>query len=172
MLKQFFKFFVFSLFFLISLYSQQLSTAQSNFLKMQGIWIDKNAKVTIEGKTYMGEYSFNCSAVNMKTGILAHEKFVNDKLGNMNGENLLGWDPNLKLVHLYSTDNTGTCHDHIGYWINDDHLFVQYQGIVEGKIYLEQINMFFDKKNEFKINLVRMLNGEIYQKAEGTFIKQ
>ncbi|MEO8398969.1 MAG: hypothetical protein ABI550_04040 [Ignavibacteriaceae bacterium] len=164
---------VFILTFCISnLFAQTPPPEQSNLQQFAGKWVDKNAKVIIDGKTYRGEYSFESIPVNMNTGILAHERFTNSELGNLAGENLFGFDPNLGLVHLYSTDNTGTCHDHYGYWINDKHLFVQYQGIVEDKMYVEQIDVMFESPNKMVLNLNAMLNGKIYEKAEGTFLKQ
>lgn len=93
-------------------------------------------------------------------------------MGTISGINICGYDPNLKQIHLYSLDNTGTSHDHAGYWINNKHLFVEYQGVQDGKIYLEQINMIFNSPNEWTINLVGVQNGKVTQKVSGTFKKQ
>lgn len=159
------------LFLSISIFSQALPEAQKNLMQFVGKWVDRNPKVMMEGKTYQGEYSFDCTSVNSGTGILAHEKFINDEAG-FSGENLFGYDPNLQQVHLYSVDNTGTAHDHYGYWVNDKHLFVQYQGTAGGKMYVEQINMIFKDANTMVVKLKGMLNGEIFGEFEGTFIKQ
>ena len=155
----------------VSAFAQGIPEAQKNLMQFVGKWTCKNPTLNIAGKNYDGEYSFDCEAVNMNTGIIAHEKFSNETL-NLIGENLIGYDPNLQQVHLYSIDNLGTAHDHYGYWIDDRHLFVQYQGVVEGKMYVEQINMIFKDPNTFALNLTGMLNGEIFEKAEGTFMKQ
>jgi hypothetical protein len=156
----------------ITVFAQDPPAAQKNIMQFVGFWKLDNANFMMGDKTLTGAYTFDCSAVCDNTGILAHEKFVTKEAGTMMGENLLGYDPNTGLVHLYSIDNTGTAHDHYGYWINDKHLFVQYQGILDGKMYVEQINMMFDSPNKMNIKLVGMLNGEIFEKTEGTFLKQ
>lgn len=150
--------------------AQEQPQAQKNLMQFVGKWTSNDAKLTMGSKTYTGPYTFDCSAVNENTGILAHEKFVSAEMGTMLGENLLGYDPNLQQIHLYSIDNMGTTHDHVGYWIDNTHLFVQYQGVVEGKIYLEQIDMVF-QGNKLTLELKAMLNGETFEQAKGTFVK-
>jgi hypothetical protein len=154
-----------------SVFAQDQPQSQKNMIKFVGQWKSTDIQLTIGDQTYGGEYTFDCSAVNMNTGILAHEKFVNSELGTMQAENLLGFDPNLQQVHLYTIDNFGTAHDHCGYWIDDNHLFVQYQGVLESKMYLEQIDILFKDANTMSLKLTAMLNGEVFQQAKGTFVK-
>jgi hypothetical protein len=156
----------------VSALAQAPPPAQQNLIQFAGNWKLDNAKLMIGDKTLTGIYTFSCFRVCENTGILAHEKFITKDSGTMSGENLIGYDLNTGLVHLYSIDNNGTTHDHYGYWINKNHLFVQYQGVVEGKMYVEQINMTFRNPDKLDLKLVGMLNGEIYSSAEGTFIKQ
>ena len=155
----------------ISVVAQDMPAAQKNLMQFVGKWKSTDIKMTMGGKTYGGEFTFDCEAVNMNTGILAHEHFFNDELGHMMGTDLVGYDPNLQQIHIYTIDNLGTNHDHVGYWIDDHHLFVQYQGVLEGKVYLEQIDMVFTDAKTFKLKLNAMLNGEQYQHAEGTYKK-
>ncbi|MFZ0452736.1 MAG: hypothetical protein WCE54_18085 [Ignavibacteriaceae bacterium] len=153
-------------------FPQDKPQAQKNFMQFAGFWKLENAKFTAGGETMTGTYTFDCSAVNDNTGILAHEKFETKNTGTMLGENLMGYDPNTGLVHLYSTDNMGTAHDHYGSWINPEHLFLQYQGVKDGKIYLEQIDMKFISPDKMELNLTGMLNGKPYSKFSGTFTKK
>lgn len=154
-----------------SIFAQEQPQAQKNLMQFVGKWNSTDIKITIGDETYGGEYSFDCSAVNMNTGILAHEKFVSQELGTMLAENLLGYDPNLQQIHLYTIDNMGTAHDHYGYWIDDHHLFLQYQGVVDGKMYVEQIDIVFQNEDTLVMKLVAMLNGEAFQHATGSFVK-
>jgi hypothetical protein len=156
----------------IASFGQDPPAAQKNLLQFVGLWKLDDAKFMMGDKTLTGVYTFDCSAVCENTGILAHEKFVTKDAGIMMGENLIGYDPNTGLVHLYSIDNSGTTHDHYGYWINNKHLFVQYQGIMDGKMYVEQINLMFDGSNKLNVKLIGMLNGEPFEKGEGTYLKQ
>jgi hypothetical protein len=155
----------------ISVFAQEMPEAQKNLLQFVGNWKLDNAKFTAGDETLTGVYTFDCSAVNDNTGILAHEKFDTKEMGTMMGENLLGYDPNTGLVHLYSIDNMGTAHDHYGYWVDSNHLYVEYQGVMDAKIYVEQIDMKFSSSGKMEINLKSMLNGESYSKFSGTFTK-
>ena len=158
--------------FSVSVFAQKVPQAQKNLAQFAGKWSSADIQLTLGDKTYGGEYTFDCVAVNDNTGILAHEKFVSPELGTMLGENLLGIDPNLQQVHLYSIDNMGTAHDHCGYWIDDHHLFVQYQGTVEGKMYVEQIDIVFQSAGKMSLKLTAMLNGESFELVKGSFVKK
>ena len=157
--------------FSLPAFSQDMPQAQKNIMKFQGKWSSNDIKINMGGQTYSGDYTFDCVPVNGNTGIQAHEKFVNKDLGTMLAENLLGYDPNLGQVHLYTIDNMGTTHDHYGYWIDDNHLFLQYQGVVDGKMYVEQLDMVFQGPNKLVFKLNAMLNGETFEQAKGTFVK-
>jgi hypothetical protein len=133
--------------------AQEMPEAQKNLLQFVGSWKLDDAKFIMGGETATGVYTFDCSAVNENTGILAHEMFASKEMGTMKGENLFGYDPNTGQIHLYSIDNTGTAHDHYGFWIDKNHLFVQYQGVVEGKMYVEQIDMKFPSQDKMEIVL-------------------
>jgi hypothetical protein len=152
-------------------FSQDMTRAQKNLMQFTGKWKLENAEFTAGGKTMTGTYTFDCIPVNDNTGILAHEKFETKNSGTMLGENLIGYDPNTGLIHLYSTDNMGTAHDHYGYWIDPQHLFVQYQGPKDGKMYLEQIEMKFISPGKMELNLKGILNGKPYSNFSGTFTK-
>ncbi|MGW8316454.1 MAG: hypothetical protein ACWGNV_12695 [Bacteroidales bacterium] len=154
-----------------TVFAQDQPQAQKNLMQFVGKWKSTDIQMVIGGETYGGVYTFDCSAVNMNTGVLAHEKLVSEQLGTMMAENLLGYDPNLQLLHLYTIDNFGTAHDHFGEWIDSKHMFLQYQGVLEGKVYLEQLDIVFNDPNTMVLNMTAMLNGEIFQQASGTFTK-
>lgn len=152
-------------------FAQEVPEAQKNLLKFEGKWVCKNPKMMMGEDQFSGEYTFDCELVNEGTGVLAHEKFVGEDF-TMLGENLMGYDPNLKQVHLYSIDNMRTTHDHVGYWTDSNSLYVQYQGIVEGKEYLEQIWMDFPDENIMSVKLHGSHNGELVENFEAVFQKQ
>jgi hypothetical protein len=152
-------------------FTQEQPMAQKNLMQFNGKWKSSDFNLTMGDKNYGGEYSFDCAMVNMNTGIIAHEKFVNKEMGTMMAENLVGFDPNLKQIHIYTIDNMGTAHDHYGYWIDEHHLFVEYQGVVEGKMYVEQIDIVFQTADKWVLKLTAMLNGEIVEQAKGSFVK-
>lgn len=155
----------------IAVVAQEMPAGQKNLMQMEGKWVCKNAVINMGGKDYTGEFSVECVAINNNTGIRAQEKFTNEEIGTMRAQDLFGYDPNLQQVHMYTIDNMGTTHDHVGYWIDDHHLYLQYQGVLEGKMYVEQLDMLIKDANTMHFKLTAMLNGEIFQKAELTFVK-
>ena len=162
---------VLGIIFCFTAFAQEVPQAQKNLMQFRGNWKSANIKIEMDGKTYTGPYTFDIKPVNMNTGILAYEKFENKELGTIESVDIAGYDPNLKQIHIYTVDNTGTAHDHFGYWVNNSRLFVQYQGVVDGKVYLEQINMEFKSPNEWELNLTGMLDGKTNIKISGTFYK-
>ncbi len=151
--------------------AQEMPEEQKNLMQFVGSWKLENAEFTMGEETITGVYTFDCSAINDNTGIIAHEKFDSKEMGTLIGENLFGYDPYTGLLHLYSIDNMGTAHDHYGYWVDKNHLFVQYQGVQNGKMYVEQIDMKFPSPDKMEIILTGMLNGQSYSKFSGTFTK-
>lgn len=151
--------------------AQEMPEAQKNLAQFEGMWVCKNPDIRMGDQQFKGLYTLDCHLVNDNTGILAHEKFQSDDF-TMLGENLIGFDPYLKLVHLYSIDNTGTAHDHYGFWIDSKNLFVQYQGVVEGKMYVEQIWMSLPDANTLQVKLHGMHNGELVENINAVFTKE
>jgi len=155
----------------IASFAQEMPEAQKNLKQLEGKWICKNPNMMIGEDQMTGEYTFDCELVNENTGVLAHEKFVGEDF-TMVGENLMGYDPNLNQLHLYSIDNMGTTHDHVGYWTSPTSLYVQYQGVLEGKMYVEQIWMNFPDSNTMSVKLHGSHNGELIENFEAVFQKQ
>jgi hypothetical protein len=145
--------------------------AQKNLKQFLGSWTGKNVSIETGGQKIHTEYHADFKAAADGTGIMMHEWFTAEGMGQYIGENIVGYDPNTGLIHWYSIDNTGTCHDHYGYWINNKHLFVQHQGVVDGKMYVEQLDMEFISATEMHITVTGMLNGTVTEKIDGTFKK-
>lgn len=145
--------------------------AQKNLQQFVGNWTAKDASVEMDGKKSTVEYHANFTTGAAGTGLVMHEMFASDVFGEYVGENVVGYDPNTSTVHWYSIDNTGTCHDHYGFWSNPKHLFVQYNGVVDGKMYVEQLDMEFVSATRLHVKVTGMTNGVTNIRIEGTFNK-
>ena len=152
--------------------AQEIPQAQKNLQRFAGNWVCKNISLTIGDKTYGGEYFFNCKSALDGKGIYAEESFDNAELGKMIGLNIASYDPNLQNIHWYTIDNMGTCHDHTGYWTDKDHFYVQYQGIVEGTVFVEKIYFTFISDNKLDFKLIGENNGVVTEKSSGEFVKK
>lgn len=155
-----------------ALHAQQtVADAQQYLQKFVGNWVAKNASVEMDGNKSSVEYHADFKAAAGGTGLTMHEWFSAEGLGNYIGENIVGYDPNTATIHWYSTDNTGTCHDHYGFWSNPNHLFVQYNGVVDKKMYVEQLDMEFVSPTRMHVKVTGMTNGTTNLRIEGTFEK-
>lgn len=146
--------------------------AVQRMMRFTGHWETNEAKVTMGGQHFTMPYSADFKPVNNGTGMMMQEAATIPGVGELKGMNLFGWDPNLELVHIYSIDNLGTCHDHIGYWISENELFVEYQGVQEGKIYVEQLLITLVDGNHLKLHQTSELNGVMNELIDGTFVRK
>lgn len=150
----------------------QQPEAVQRMLRFVGRWETNEAKVTMGDQHFTMPYSADFKPVNDGTGLMMQEAATMPGVGELKGMNLFGWDPNLEQVHIYSIDNIGTCHDHIGYWTSDNELFVEYQGVQEGKIYVEQLRITLVDSNHLKLHLTAELNGVMNELIDGTFVRK
>jgi hypothetical protein len=152
--------------------AQELPAAQKDLQRFVGNWVCKNISMTIGDKTYGGEYSFNCKSAIDGKGIYAEESYENVDLGKMHGLDMAGYDPNLKNIQWYTIDNQGTCHDHIGYWTDKDHFYMQYQGIANGTAFVEKLYFNFLSDNKMEFKMIGENNGVVSEKSSGEFVKK
>lgn len=152
--------------------AQELPQAQKYLQRFTGNWVCKNISMTIGDKTYGGEFSFNCKSAIDGKGIYAEESYNNADLGNMHGLDMAGYDPNQQNIHWYTIDNQGTCHDHIGYWSDKDHFYMQYQGLAEGTVFTEKLYFSFINDSKLEFRQVNENNGVVTVKSSGEFVKK
>jgi hypothetical protein len=158
----------------VSLYSQaqdkkpEIPVSVKNLMKFMGKW-EADASLTMEGKTYKVAYWVNCRKTADGYGLYADEGFSNMELGTLKGANLAGFDPYDSKIHWFSVDNMGTTHEHTGEWMTPDHLFIEHDGIREGKKYVEKIDFTFNGNDELNLKLVATLDGTEVERGEGLF---
>jgi hypothetical protein len=142
-----------------------------NLMKFIGKW-QADATLTMEGKTYKVNYWVNCTKTADGYGLMADEGFTHPELGTLSGANLVGYDPFDSKIKWFSVDNMGTAHEHVGSWETPDHLYIENNGMHDGKKYIEKIHFIFKGKNEMDFKLISTLDGIETEKAEGIFRKK
>lgn len=141
-----------------------------NLMKFLGRW-ESDVSMTAEGKTYKVHYWVDCKKTADGNGLFADEGFSNNELGTLYGADLVGFDPYTSKIRWFSVDNMGTAHEHIGDWQTPDHLFIEHDGIRDGKKYVEKIDFEFKGDDQLNFKLVGTLDGIESEKGEGTFHK-
>lgn len=92
-------------------------------------------------------------------GIQVHETSDMGEAGTYRCENILGFDPGGGKLHIYSVSNMGDCHDHVGGWKDDSTLAFRYEGITEGKPFVEDITMTLEGPNQYSMRGIRTVAG-------------
>ena len=139
-----------------------------NLMKFLGRW-DADATFIIEGKTYKVVHSLNGKKTADGNGLSIDESFTHPELGSLKGANLVGFNPYDSKIHWFSVDNMGTTHEHIGEWLTPDHLYIEHNGIRDGKNFVEKIDLTFKGKDQMDLKLVATLDGKEIERAEGIY---
>ncbi|MGE0134013.1 MAG: hypothetical protein AB7L91_05280 [Dehalococcoidia bacterium] len=94
-------------------------------------------------------------------GVRSHLEGQIEGLGAMLEDDLLGFDQETGLVHLYSLTNTGNVHDHTGPWREDGDIDLAYDGTQQGQPYHEEIELRCDGDRRFTVRAVERVGGEV-----------
>jgi hypothetical protein len=108
------------------------------------------------------DFQFDCKAVEAAWAVTcsAVEKGAD---GTTTEADVLGYDPNDKLVHFFTVDNAGETHDHKGRWTSADTLALEHTGTLEGKPLAEKLTIVF-RGRELTAEFVGTAGGaEIYR---------
>jgi hypothetical protein len=142
-----------------------------NLMKFVGRW-EADATLSSEGKTVQVNYWVDCKSTADGNGIFADEGFTSPEMGTLSGADLAGFDPFDGKVKWFSVDNMGTAHEHKGEWLTPDHLVIQFDGLRDGKKYVEKIDFTFKGNDALDFKLVGTLDGLEVEKGSGLFHKK
>jgi hypothetical protein len=101
-------------------------------------------------------------------GIYVDENMDLGEMGIYKGHNILGYDLGESKLHLYTISNMEDVHDHKGDWNDGNTISLEYNGIKDGKPFVEKLTLHFDNDNEYTIKDVETLGGQPY--AQGNII--
>ena len=88
-------------------------------------------------------------------------------MGPYEGDNLFGYDRGRGQIHLFSVTNEPNTHDHKGRWTGPHTLELRYDGMLDGKKYVEVIPMTVVGANEYRFRSTVTLGGKLMQTFEG-----
>lgn len=127
--------------------------------------------MTIEGNPIKLTGKLRCEKAAGGWGL--KDKFTMDieGMGTYDEDDLIGFDPGEGKVHLFSLTNTGATHDHKGDWTDKDTLYLEYNGLQDGKPYREEITIRFAGPNRFSIHEVDKVDGQITMTMDVTLRK-
>jgi hypothetical protein len=149
----------------------QAPTALTKIMNLEGKW-EGPATLVLNGTTYNFTYKFEFKKTANGSGLYMDETFTHAGLGTLYGANLIGYNANDGKIHWLSVDNFGTCHDHLGVFISNNHFYMDVHETAGGQPFFEKIDIQFKGNNKIEITLEASLNGQVFETVSGTFLKQ
>jgi hypothetical protein len=156
----------------IAVSAQEKKNEIPEALKNAQVWIGKwsgTMTMTMEGKTYKPKATWTFRSIAGGYGITLEQVQKDPELGTMLSEDMMGYDPFDKKIHVYTVDNMGTCHDHICEWKSPGHFYLEHNSMRSGKPYQEKIDMEMKGKDTFETNYVGLADGKVTDTGKGTF---
>ena len=139
------------------------------FTDLTGNWESNDAILKLGEQSFKVNYFLDFTKVADGNGVAMNERCNIPGVGKLYGANLIGFDPYDGKYHWYSVDNFGTTHEHIGYFIDETHFYMEHNSQREGKNFQEKINLDWINANTVKLKLVATTDNVVEETAEGTF---
>ena len=149
-------------------HSQTIPDPLNKLFRLEGNWMALTTMV-LDGNTFTFNYyaSFVRNAEN--SGMYMEEHFSIPDLGELKGYNLIGFNARDEKIHWFSVDNFGTTHEHLGYWISDDHFIMSVTEKHDGKKFEETIEMTFLDDSHLSFHVVAKNANSVFEEITGIF---
>jgi hypothetical protein len=141
--------------------SQQAPTPAPEIQRMTALagTFEGQASFTSGGKTVQFKLRQTNRVISGGFGLAAHEEADLPGMGHYVAEDLFGWDPGKKQLHLFTVSNDPNTHDHAGRWADATHASLRYEGLREGKRYVEMIPLEVKGPDEYIFKCTSTLDG-------------
>jgi hypothetical protein len=136
-----------------------------------GAWTGEG-KVTEGGQTNPIKLRHQWEPIADTWGYQIHETVDMGAMGTYRSENFFGYDIGAEKLHLFTVSNMADCHDHAGGWKDDTHFALRYDGIAEGKPFVEEITGIIGAPNQYTFKAVRTVEGKVASVFEATMHRQ
>jgi|GEM_PF-1389176 len=106
-----------------------------------------------------GEWHFSTAAGGWGLKVSMHS--VIEGMGAYALDSLFGFDIETGTLHVYSLTNMAETHDHRAFWSDNNTLKGRYDGLKEGKQFLEDFTIWLAGRDELTIEYVETLDGQL-----------
>ncbi len=111
-----------------------------------------------DGSELRGQGTVCGQAISLGQGVLTRLQAQVDGLGAYEENVLWGYDMETRTVHAYAITSTGSVHDHVGRWISDRAVVFQWEGVLQGQVYEEQVSVTWESIDRIAIHEVDSIN--------------
>lgn len=144
--------------------------AVTNLNKLNGEW-KANVSSTMGDKTVQFDYTVRCTPVAGGRGSYWEEYGIDPVMGELRSSDLLGYNQVDKKLHCYTVDNMGTTIDQICEWKSPDHLYIEYNGMMNGKPLINKMDLILKGDDEMSFTGTSVVEGKTQWSGSGTFHK-
>lgn len=137
---------------------------------LEGTWTGQ-ATVTAQGDTLRFVLTFAVTRIANGLGYYVVGTANIPGLGAYQEASLLGYDAGKDLVHLFSVTTTGETHDHAGRFDRAGNIVFKYEGVKDGKRYVETIPMTFTSPTEFSFTSTVTVGRKVMSVFQATMRK-
>jgi hypothetical protein len=104
-------------------------------------------------------------------GLQCTEENMSKEMGSYKSVDLFGFDPGKQLIHMFTVSNMAEIHDHWGKWVDSKSLDLEYDGMKDGKAFVEKLHLFFDSPTQYHFTSESTLDGQPESTFTGTMMK-
>jgi hypothetical protein len=104
-------------------------------------------------------------------GTLTDERMEISGMPAYMGNDMMGYDTGSDMFHLFTVSNYGDTHDHKGKWVDDKHLMLRYDGLYEGKPYVEKLAITVPDSMSYSFADSTSVGGQLFSTAQVTMKK-
>lgn len=135
--------------------------------RFTGVWTVEGT-ISAEGAAMplTGTWSFTPAAAGW--GVASKLRGHIDALGAYEEDDLLGFDAETGLFHIYSLTNSGAVHDHVARWVTSDRLAFDYTGLQGGKPYRETGSVEFTDPRTMRVESEDYVDGALSSRMLAT----
>jgi Protein of unknown function (DUF1579) len=155
---------------LVSQESQSPPPEIQKLYSFEGKWTG-SYNVNMEGNKMNANATYTWSKITDGWGMFIDEKIEMPGMPVYLGHNTIGYDMGEKKYHLYTISNYAQVHDHVGNWTDDNTMYLEYNGTVEGKPFKEKIYMTANSPDECTLEVTEFTDGKATGSFKGTFKK-
>lgn len=137
----------------------------------EGKWSGKG-KVTMDGKTMECKLTQDYTKTTEGWGLIMHETCEAPNMPVYKAVSLFGYDKGHNHYHLFTLSNDEETHDHIGFWTENDKLEFKYEGMKDGKVYLQLLTYIMHDKKSFTFTEDTFIEGKKVSSLEAKYDKR
>lgn len=150
--------------------AQEIPVPIQKLAFLEGTW-SGDATIAADGQTITFRLNFIVTKIAGGLGYYAVGSADIPGMGAYTESDMFGYDAGKDLVHMFSVTATGETHDHTGRFDRNGNITFKYEGVMNGKRYLETIPMTIMSPTEFRFKSTVTIGGKVMSTFQATMRK-